>query len=477
MARVAGRAYAPPKAVTPVRPAYLTRERSDASLPSARRPRHCRPRGPARYRRPRPAHRTRDGPLSPTPSTPIRVKATAENLRALALAGYDVTEGRDLERGTVDVVGYGDDLARFDGRQLSSYRAAPATHGRLAGGAHRRRQRRRVDRLDEVRRGARRRQGAVHRDVRPDPGRLPLDREEARHRHHLRRPRDRRPPDHQGRHRVGHPRAPGGPLQRHAARPRVARGRDLPAHPRLLHAQLREGHQRRSRGHPSGQHDRALVRVREQPRRLRVHVHPRQPAVAQEPARQQRRRRDRCRRRGRPEPQLLRPLGLRRRGQLVGPRFRDLPWTVAGVGAGDHGHGGPLRGDPPGLPEERPHGGGAAALPAGVPAGHADSRPRDLHRARGRPVQAGHPGLPARAVGRPLHHQWRLHRLGLQLAEDTVVHAGRHLRRGSRRDRVRVPRLAPSGGSGVPAPPALRPRSRSLEPAPRRADLAPRQQG
>ena len=60
----------------------------------------------------------------------FRVKATAENLRALALAGYDVTEGRDLERGTVDVVGYADDLARFNGRQLSSYRAAPASAAR-----------------------------------------------------------------------------------------------------------------------------------------------------------------------------------------------------------------------------------------------------------------------------------------------------------------------------------------------------------
>ncbi len=55
-----------------------------------------------------------------------RVEASAENLRALALAGYDVTEGRDLDRGTVDVVGYGSDLSRFHGRQLSSYRAAPA---------------------------------------------------------------------------------------------------------------------------------------------------------------------------------------------------------------------------------------------------------------------------------------------------------------------------------------------------------------
>ncbi len=59
-----------------------------------------------------------------------RIKATAENLSALALAGYDVTEGRDLDRGTVDVVGYGGDLARFDGRQLSSYRAAPARSAR-----------------------------------------------------------------------------------------------------------------------------------------------------------------------------------------------------------------------------------------------------------------------------------------------------------------------------------------------------------
>jgi len=60
----------------------------------------------------------------------FRVKATPENLRSLALAGYDVTEGRDLDRGTIDVVGYGDDLARYDGRALSSFKADSSTSAR-----------------------------------------------------------------------------------------------------------------------------------------------------------------------------------------------------------------------------------------------------------------------------------------------------------------------------------------------------------
>ncbi len=56
-----------------------------------------------------------------------RIEATAPNLRALAMAGYDVTEGRDLDRGTVEVVGYGADLAKFDAKRLSSFRGeAPA---------------------------------------------------------------------------------------------------------------------------------------------------------------------------------------------------------------------------------------------------------------------------------------------------------------------------------------------------------------
>ena len=123
---------------------------------------------------------------------------------------------------------------------------------------------------------------------------------------------------------------------------------------------------------------------------------------------------DHDRRRRRPEPQLLLELGPRQRRLLARPGVRDLPRPVARLRARDEGDGGAVRRDPPGLPEERPHRGAAAALPAGLPAGHAERRRRDLHRARRRPVQARHRGLPARAVGGPLHHQRRLHRLGVQ---------------------------------------------------------------
>ena len=71
----------------------------------------------------------------------------------------------------------------------------------------------------------------------------------ARRRDDLRRPRHRRPADHQGRHGRGHRRPPRRPLQRHAARPRVAGRRDLPAHAGLLRRQLRQGHERGPRGH------------------------------------------------------------------------------------------------------------------------------------------------------------------------------------------------------------------------------------
>lgn len=36
----------------------------------------------------------------------FRVKATAKNVRALAEAGFDVTEGRDPKRGTIEVVAH-----------------------------------------------------------------------------------------------------------------------------------------------------------------------------------------------------------------------------------------------------------------------------------------------------------------------------------------------------------------------------------
>ncbi len=60
-----------------------------------------------------------------------RVKATAENLRALAAQGFDLTEGRDLKRGTIDVVGTAAQIgaAKVDARKLTSNtrQAAPNT--------------------------------------------------------------------------------------------------------------------------------------------------------------------------------------------------------------------------------------------------------------------------------------------------------------------------------------------------------------
>ena len=106
-----------------------------------------------------------------------------------------------------------------------------------------------------------------------------------------------------------HRRQAGGALQRDAARPRVARRRDLQAHAQLLRRQLRQDDERRPRGHAARRQQRAVVRLRQQPGRLRVHVHVRQPAVAQEPARQQQQRDDRAGRRRRPQPQLLGQLG------------------------------------------------------------------------------------------------------------------------------------------------------------------------
>ena len=178
-----------------------------------------------------------------------------------------------------------------------------------------------------------------------------------------------------------------------------------------------------------------------------------------------------------PEPQLLVELGPRQRRLLAASRVRDLPRPVAGVRARDAGHAGAVRRDPPRLPEERPHRGGAAALPAGLPAGHAERRPRDLHRARGRPVQAGHRGLPARAVGGPLHHQRRLHGLGLQHQGHAVLHARGHAGRGPERHGLRVPGLRAADPAGVPPPPAVRARPREVRRRPVRARLAPRQHG
>ena len=180
-----------------------------------------------------------------------RVKATAKNLQALAQQGFDVTEGRDLDRGTIDVVGYRGDCRKARREAAHQLPRRPSA-AKGSGRPDRRRRRLRLDGLDEVRRGRGRRQGAVHGAVRPPARRSPRHRRRARDRHHLRRARHHRPPGDQGRDRLGHPRPPSRPLQRDAARARVAGRRDLPAHARVLRQQLRQGHQRGQRGHEAG---------------------------------------------------------------------------------------------------------------------------------------------------------------------------------------------------------------------------------
>ena len=216
------------------------------------------------------------------------------------------------------------------------------------------------------------------------------DRQEGQHRHDASRAPDLGREGHEERRHRARQHEAGRALQRAAARPRVAGGRDLPAHARLLRRQLRQTgtavtsrprdpRPHRRGGHPARRHARAVVLLHLQPGRLRVHVHRGQPAVAQEHGRQRRRRRSRRGRgRRRPEPQLLHQLGPRQRGLLGRPdseTYRGTgpasePETKAMHGALEPGR---LR-----LPEERPHGGRAAALSARLPAVHVDARQRDL---------------------------------------------------------------------------------------------------
>ena len=93
---------------------------------------------------------------------------------------------------------------------------------------------------------------------------------------------------------------------------------------RLLHHVI-DGYGTDAGADPAGRHHRAVVPAGGQPGRLRLHLHRGQPAVAQEPARQQRRRPDHRRRRRRPQPQLRGEVGLRQRGLSGPPGRRHLP--------------------------------------------------------------------------------------------------------------------------------------------------------
>ena len=68
-------------------------------------------------------------PASAASLNAYRIEASAKNLKALAQAGFDVTEGRDLERGTIDVVGYRSDFSKLDAQRLTSHRGAASARG------------------------------------------------------------------------------------------------------------------------------------------------------------------------------------------------------------------------------------------------------------------------------------------------------------------------------------------------------------
>ena len=178
---------------------------------------------------------------------------------------------------------------------------------------------------------------------------------------------------------------------------------------------------------------RALVRPGRQPRRLPVHVRRRAP-LAQEPARQRRRRPDHQPRRRRPEPQLPRALGLRRRGLGARDLLRHLPRA---------------RGRPP-SPRRRPTSTSSSridpvmARSATTPtarccstrrAGRCRRPARDLPiylALTGNDDEPGGRGLRPGRLGRALHHQRRVHRLGARTSEDVLAWTP-ELERGLRR--------------------------------------------
>ena len=331
--------------------------------------------------------------------------------------------------------------------------------------------------LDPLRPRPRRRQGAVPRAVRPAPAPVPADHQEVRRaaaRHEGRQiiaikvTRNARPDE--GRQ------AAGRALQRAAARARVAGRRDLPPHARVLRHQLRRQRAR----HAPGRHARAVVHVHLEPGRPRVHVHARQPPVAQEHGRQRRRRRARrAERRRRPEPQLRHQLGPRRGGLVQRPDVRDLPRPGPGLRARDQGDEAAVGPRRLRVPEERPHGRRAAAVADGLPEVHAHPGQRDLRGAGRHRPQLGDPGrrgdVRPRSLLRALHHQRRHARRRLPHPRHPRLHPRGHRVARAGRDRLRVRGRRAGGPGGVPAPPEVLARPRRVGRRPGGPGVAPRQ--
>ena len=319
-----------------------------------------------------------------------RVEATGENLRALADAGFDVTEGRDRDRGTVDVVG--------TARSSRASRSAPASSSTTAAA---RRPTARARLTPEHRALAGR--PDRRRRTPPTPSGASTTRSTSRRRHEnasstrssttacststptssrsassattyggreivaLQVTKDPTGADIAG--------TPGRALQLDAARPRVARRRDLQAHAQLLRRQLRQDDERRPRGHAAR---RQRPSCGSSASTTRTATSTRSPPATACGART-------CATTTTtatielgdgvdPNRNFSANWGRDDEGSSPRPDDGDLPRPEPGLRARDQGDGGPVRRDPPGLPEERPHGGGAAAVPAGLPAGHADAR-------------------------------------------------------------------------------------------------------
>ena len=196
-------------------------------------------------------------------------------------------------------------------------------------------------------------------------------------------------------------------------------------------------------------------------------------------------------RRRRPEPQLRHELGPRQRGLVGRPDERDLPRRRPGLRARDQGDEGAVGQGRLRVPEERPHGGRAAAVSAGLPAVHADARQRHLRgagrqrrrlgdRRQGRRQRRRRRGRsPATASTRTCRPSstsptatrstTRYHTHGI------LAFTPEGSEPASRTFGVRVPGRRGRHRGGVPAPPAVLARPRAVGRRPGEPDLAPRQ--
>ena len=250
-----------------------------------------------------------------------RVEASAKNLRALAEAGFDVTEGRDRKARTVEVVGT---QAQIDALKVDAEKVVDG-EGRDSADRSREVNPRRSSRLAvDPTAGASDAPTASGASTTPSPRRRQASntrssttacsptipsRRRARRRPDLRRARHHRPAGDQGPDRRRHPRQAGRALQLDAARARVAGRRDLQAHAQLLRRQLRQDARAPAWRSPRWSTATSCGSSASTTRTATSTPSRRQPPVAKEPGRQRQQQDDRHRRRRRPEPQLLVQLG------------------------------------------------------------------------------------------------------------------------------------------------------------------------